>query len=147
MIDATGTSVATTTERRRNRKDIEMKRERRWMWIAGLLLVWGAGCQQNQDPDTRQARLAVAENIQLRKDLARCEARVEALKGEYTKQLERRDAQLAASRQLGDDLKEDLRKGIATRVNAVTTKVMDENARLRKEIETLRAEIAKLKTK
>ena len=125
-----------------------MRREKRWMRIAGvlagLLLVWGAGCQQNQDPNTRQARLAAAENIQLKQDLARCEARVEALKEQFAQELERKDAQLAASRKLGDDLKEDLRQGIATRVNAVATKVMDENARLRQEIETLRAEIAKL---
>jgi hypothetical protein len=126
-----------------------MKPEKRWMLVVAVLaawsLVWVAGCQQNQDPDMRQARLAAAENILLKKDLARCEARIESLKKEYDQQLARKDAQLVASRKLSEDLREDLRKGVATRVNAVTGKVMDENAKLRKEVETLRAEIAKLR--
>jgi hypothetical protein len=122
-----------------------MRAERLWL-LAGLLLVWGAGCQQNQDPDSRQTRLAVAENIQLKKDLAGCQSRLDTLKKEYERQLERKDAQLAASRKLGEDLQEDLRKGIAARVNAVTDKVMEDNARLRKENEALQAEIAQLKS-
>jgi hypothetical protein len=126
-----------------------MERETRWLWVASALaaafLVWTAGCQQNQDPDARQARLAVAENIQLKRDLARCEARIEALKEQFAQELEKKDAQLATSRRLSEDLQEDLRQGIAARVSAVTTKVMDESARLRKENDELRAEIAKLK--
>ncbi len=126
-----------------------MKPEKRWMLVVAVLaawsLVWVSGCQQNQDPDMRQARLAAAENIELKKDLARCEERIESLKKEYDQQLARKDAQLVASRKLSEDLREDLRKGVATRVNAVTGKVMDENAKLRKEVETLRAEIAKLR--
>jgi outer membrane murein-binding lipoprotein Lpp len=127
-----------------------MDRERHWCLtagvLAGLLLVWGAGCQQNQDPDARQARLAAAENIQLKKDVASYKSRLEALQKEYDRQLERKDAQLAASRKLSQDLQDDLRKGIAERVNAVANKVMEDNARLRKENESLRAEIARLKT-
>lgn len=130
-------------------KDMEMKQQGRWTWIAvglaGWLLVCTAGCQSDQTPDVRQARLAAAESIQLRKDLANCQARLEALKDEYDRQLTRKEAQLAASRQLSEDLKEDLRRGIAARVNAVTSRVLDENARLRQENERLRAEIAKLK--
>ena len=113
--------------------------------LAGLLLVWLVGCQQNQTPDMRQARLAAAENIELRKELDNCKARMEALKKEYDRQLERKDAQLAASRKLSEDLQEDLRKGIAARVNMVMSKVMDENAELRKEVEALRAENTTLK--
>ncbi|MBN1507740.1 MAG: hypothetical protein JW955_12890 [Sedimentisphaerales bacterium] len=125
-----------------------MKPERRWMQgvgvLSGLLLVWVAGCQQNGDPDMRQARLAAAENIELKKDLARCEARIESLKKEYDQQLARKDAQLAASRKLSEDLKKDLEKGIAERVKAVTASVMEENAKLRREIEELRAKIGEL---
>ncbi len=126
-----------------------MIRERHWLLTAamlvGLLLVWTAGCQQNQDPDARQGRLAVAESAQLRKDLASCQARMEALKDEYDRQLERKEAQLATARKLSEDLRQELREGIASRVNAVTAKVVDENARLRREIDDLRAELAKLK--
>ncbi len=125
-----------------------MRRGKHWLQTAGVLvglLVWAAGCQENQSPDVRQARLLAAENIQLKKELNRCQARLEALKAEYDRQLERKETQLAATRKLSEDLQDDLRQGIAERVKAVTTRVMDENARLRQEIEALRIEIAELK--
>ncbi len=45
-----------------------------------------------------------------------------------------------------DALQQEIKKGIDQRVQTITARVLDENAKLRQEIEQLKAEIAKLKT-
>lgn len=106
----------------------------------GLLMVCAVGCRQDMDSSTRQARLAVATNAELEKQVARYEAQV----ADCQRQIEAKDAELAAVRRRNEDLQQEVDTGIGTRVNAVTTRIMDDNARLREENEALRAEITKL---
>jgi len=111
--------------------------------VIGLLL--GLGCRQEATPDTRQARLIAAESMQLKKQLAARDEEMKQLKVRHAKEIEQRQAQLEACRTRIEVLQEDLEGDIAKRVDSVMTAVMQENARLRKEIESLRAEISALR--
>lgn len=104
-----------------------------------------AGCQQPQTPNEKQARLLAAENIQLKERLVSQQARAETVQKQQARKLQQQEQELAACRTRTEQLQKDLKKGIAERVGDVTTKVVDENARLRKEIQRLQAEIKKLK--
>lgn len=111
----------------------------------GLLLGLGSGCRQEATPDTKQARLIAAESMQLRKQLAARGAEMEELKVQHAKEIEQRQEQLAACQKKVEVLQKDLERGVAARVESVVATMMDENARLRREIESLRAEISALR--
>ena len=120
---------------------------RRYLLI-GLVLVclWATGCQQQQQaPSEKQARLLAAQNVDLNERLADLEGQIESLQRQHAEQLEARAAELARCQGRNEALQEDIRQGIAVRVKDVTDAVMTENARLREEITSLRAEIDKLK--
>ena len=112
---------------------------------AGLLCLLAVGCREAQTPDAKQARLIAAENMQLEKDLADRDAQMAKLKADYDKQLRAKDDQLAADRKRIETLQNDVQKAVSERVSQVTAAVMDENAKLRKENEALRAQIEKRK--
>jgi chromosome segregation ATPase len=113
--------------------------------VVGLMLGLGSGCRQETTPEAKQARLIAAESMQLRKQLADCDAEMEKLKARHAKEIEQRQTQLEACQQRVEALQKDLEKGVAARVESVMATVMDENAKLRKEVEALRAEIKTLR--
>ncbi len=120
--------------------------ERRMLVVAAVVgLLLGLGCRQEATPDTRQARLIAAESMQLRKQLAARDEEMQELKVRHAGEIEQRQEQLAICQKKVEALQKDLEAGIAARVESVVAAVMDENARLRKEIESLRAEIGALK--
>ena len=109
--------------------------------LIALLAICAAGCRQNVDPNGRQARLAVATNAELERQVARYEAQI----AEYEQQLQARSAELGAVLKLNEDLREEIRAGVEARVADVASRVVEDNARLRREIEALRAEVAALR--
>jgi cell division protein FtsB len=128
---------------------------RQYAWgcaAVGLVfaLVPAAGCRREQrtpPPGEKQARLLAAQNVELKDRLAEKQAQIESLQREHARQLRQRQKELAQCRARNTALQQDLDKGIAERVKSVTARVVDENAKLRREIEVLRAEIVKLKDK
>ena len=104
-----------------------------------------AGCQQPQTPSEKQARLLAAENIQLKRQLADQRTQMETLQKQQNQKLQQQDQDLSKCQARAEQLQKDLDKGIAERVGDVTTKVMDENARLRKQIESLQSKLKKPK--
>jgi len=105
-----------------------------------------AGCQQ-PTPSEKQARLLAAENIDLKQRLADQQEQIAALQHKHSEELQKRDQEAARCQARIEAMQKDLQKGIAERVGDVTTKVMDENAQLRKQVEQLQAEIEKLKAR
>jgi outer membrane murein-binding lipoprotein Lpp len=126
------------------RKDTQMESR-----IAGFLVIavfLFAGCQQQQTmteaPNERQARLLAAQSADLQRQLAARQSEIETLRHKHAEELGRRDEELAKCKAQIQRLQEDLEKGIDERVRGVTTTLMEENARLREEIERLKAETA-----
>jgi len=103
-----------------------------------------AGCQQ-PTPSEKQARLLAAENIDLKRQVADQQKEIAALQRKHGEELARRDQEVARCQARIEALQKDLQKGIAERVGDVTTRVMDENAQLRKQVERLQAELKKQK--
>jgi DNA anti-recombination protein RmuC len=125
------------------------KGDRYWDRIVGLLVVLllAGGCHHETTPETKQSRLIAAESMQLKKQLADCHTRIETLNARHADALERCEDELDACQKRIEVLQEDLRQGVAERVNSVTTTVLDENAGLRQEIQRLQAELDKLKSR
>jgi DNA anti-recombination protein RmuC len=118
---------------------------------AWLVLAVVGGCQQQQQaqaeptPSERQARLIAAENIRLKEQLADRDKQMETLRREHARELKQRDQELAACKARNEKLQKDVETGIAERVRDVMAAVVEENARLRRQIEELRTEIENLK--
>ena len=114
---------------------------------ATVAMMFFAGCQQQQEaPNSQPARLLAAENADLQKQLAARQAEIEALQQKHTQELRQRDQELIRCKVRIDALQQDLQRGIDERVKSVTAAVVDENAKLRQQVEELKAQIEKLKT-
>ena len=111
---------------------------------AGLLFIslLAGGCHREATPETKQARLIAAENMQLQKSLTDRDTEMDRLRTEHARALKQKEDELTACRARIENLERDLQKGIAERVNSVTAAVMAENARLRQEIEQLKAQLS-----
>jgi uncharacterized lipoprotein YajG len=114
--------------------------------VVATLLI--AGCQQPQQtadaPNEKQARLLAAQNADQQKQLAARQAEIQALRQKHSQDLQQRDEELARCKARIATLEKDIERGIAERVSGVTTALMEENARLRKEIEQLQAQVQAL---
>lgn len=105
-----------------------------------------AGCDEPPTRKERQARLLAAENMQLKERLKRQQSRMEAQQKRDAERMQRQEQDLARSRARAEQLQKDLNKHVDERVRDVTTEVMNENARLRRETERLEAEIKELES-
>jgi DNA anti-recombination protein RmuC len=111
-----------------------------------VVVAFIIGCQQPQEaPSQQQARLLAAQDADLQKQLAARQAEIETLQQKHAKELRQRDLELLQCKARIDALQRDLEQGINERVKSVTATVMDENAKLRQEVEQLQAQIEKLK--
>lgn len=108
---------------------------------AGLLCLLAVGCQQPEMPQAKRARLIAAQNMEQEQALADLNAKIEKLKSQYEQQIKEKDEQLAACRKKIEDLQNEVQKALAERISQVTAAVLDENARLRKEVENLRVRL------
>jgi TolA-binding protein len=109
--------------------------------LAGSLAGLGAGCQSSETPQVKRDRLIAAQYMDLEQALAERDARIEKLKSQYEQQIKEKDEQLAAYRRKIEEFQNGAQETITDRVNQVTTAVLNENARLRKEIDGLRAQL------
>ncbi len=114
--------------------------------IAAMFL---AGCrqpqQETQASNERQARLLAAQSADLQQQLAARQAEIETLQQKHVQDLRQRDEELARCKARIEALQKDIETGIAERVRGVTTRLLEENAKLRQEVEQLTAQIETLK--
>ncbi len=112
-----------------------------WMLVAVAGLLIGGGCQQLETPTVKRARLIAAQYMELEQELADLETKIEKLKTEYNQEIKEKEAQIAAYRRQVEALRTDVQQAVSERVNQVTAAVLDENARLRKEVDSLRVQL------
>lgn len=109
----------------------------------GFAVVLIAGCGEKEAPSVRQSRAIAAENIQLQKDLERSNARIENIKKQYDKELERQQKLLEKCQKEREDFREKSRQNVRDQVKGVFDTVMADNTRLREENAMLKAQIEK----
>lgn len=115
---------------------------RKWILIAVSGAMIGAvGCRQFETPSVKRTRLIAAQSMELEKALADLDAKIEKLKTQYEQQIKEKEEQLAAYRRKVEALQADAQQTASERVNQVTAAVLDENAQLRKEVQSLRAQL------
>ncbi|MHC4496517.1 MAG: hypothetical protein ACYSYM_11925 [Planctomycetota bacterium] len=105
----------------------------------GVLLI--AGCGEKEPPSVKQSRVIAAENIELKKQLDRSNARIENLKEQYDKELDKQHKLLKKCKQERDQWKAKSQQNVRDQVKDVLDTVMAENTRLREENAILKSQI------
>ena len=105
----------------------------------GVLLI--AGCGEKEPPSVKQSRVIAAENIELKKQLDRSNARIENLKEQYDKELDKQQKLLKKCKQERDQWKAKSQQNVRDQVKDVLDTVMAENAKLHEENAILKAQI------
>ena len=110
--------------------------------VAVMLIGGCAG--QNEPPSVKKSRAIAAENIELRKELERCNMQIEKLKGQHMEEIDEQKQLLAECLKEKEILKQRSRQNIRSQVKDVldtvlaeNKKLSDENARLKEQIEEL----------
>ena len=118
----------------------------------GVVVLFCASCQQSPGrlsaeelPGEKKTRLIVAENMQLKQELARREDEIARLKIRHEKEMKQQQEQLTKCLEAKEALEKQLRQNLKEQVESVLNTVVDENAKLREEIKQLKAEIEKLR--
>jgi DNA anti-recombination protein RmuC len=114
--------------------------------VITVALVVVAGCQEEQQtPGVKKARLIAAENIKLKKQLEQRDQEIEKLKRRYSAELQKQQEKLSECLKQKDDLRQQLKEGMKERVEDVLSAVVEDNAKLRREIKGLKTQITELR--
>jgi len=114
--------------------------------VFGIMLITGcedekklSGTQSDTTPNSKQSRLVAVENAQLK-------AQIEELKKLHSGEMEKQKKLLDKCMREKKALEEVSTKGIDNYMKDILGPLSDENAKLREENQTLKAQIEKLKT-
>jgi len=114
--------------------------------VFGIMLITGcedekklSGTQSDTTPNSKQSRLVAVENAQLK-------AQIEELKKLHSGEMEKQKKLLDKCMREKKALEEVSTKGVDNYMKDILGPLSDENAKLREENQTLKAQIEKLKT-
>lgn len=99
------------------------------------------GCEEQSLSDTKKHRLIAAQNRQLKEQLEQRDAEI----GNRDAEIKKQKKLLEKCRQKKDALKTESKRNFQDQVNEVLNTVMEENVKLRQEVESLKVQIEKLK--
>ena len=114
--------------------------------IIAIAVMLTTGCGPQEPPSVKKSRTIAAENIELKKQLAKSNKEIEMLKAQYSKEMNEQKEQLRKCLQEKEALKEKSRQNIRGQVSSVLDTVMEENKKLREENAILKAQIEELRT-
>ena len=103
------------------------------------------GCGPQEPPSVKKSRTIVAENIELRKELAQNSKEIVKLKEQHGKEIDEQEKLLAECLQEKEALKKKSRQNIRSQVKGVLDTVLEENKKLREENAKLKAQIEELR--
>jgi septal ring factor EnvC (AmiA/AmiB activator) len=112
--------------------------------VGGFVVLLIAGCGQQEPPSVKQSRAIAAENIELRKQVARLNREIEKLKEQHEKEIKKQEKLLTQCDQDKEAWKKKAQQNIRSQVAPVLDAVMDETAKLREENTRLKAQIEQL---
>ena len=110
-----------------------------------IAVMLTAGCGPQEPPSVKKSRTIAAENIELKKQLAKSNKEIEMLKAQYRKKTGEQKEQLQKCLKEKEALKEKSRQNIRKQVKGVLDTVLEENRKLRDENTRLQAQIEELR--
>ncbi len=111
-----------------------------------IVIMLNAGCEKEQLPDKKKARIIAAENMQLKKQLQRRDSEIEKLKGQRENVLKKPKELLAECQEEKKYLEEALAEKFDSQMNEFSGSLIVENEKMFRENENLKQQIEKLKT-
>ena len=110
-----------------------------------IAVMLTAGCGPQEPPSVKKSRTIAAENIELKKQLAKSNKEIEMLKAQYRKKINEQKEQLQKCLKEKEALKEKSRQNIRTQVKGVLDTVLEENRTLREQNAKFQAQIEELR--
>jgi hypothetical protein len=112
--------------------------------VAGIAVIMTIGCGPQQPPNIKKARAIAAENIELRKELDLRNKEIETLKAQHGRELAEQKKLLADCLNEKEALQNKSRQNVRDQVKGVLDTVLEENTKLREENAKLKAQIEEL---
>jgi DNA repair exonuclease SbcCD ATPase subunit len=112
--------------------------------LAAGIIMLSAGCQEEKLQSDKKNRVIAAENIQLKKEIKKRDEKIERLKKQHEKKLQQQEELLDKYAKQKEALEKQLQKGVKNQIDDVLTNLIEENAKLRDEINRLEAELEEL---
>jgi nitrogen fixation/metabolism regulation signal transduction histidine kinase len=128
------------------RRDIKMNRPffKASFIIIAIAVMLTVSCGPQEPPSVKKSRTIAAENIELKKQLAKSNKEIEMLKAQYRKKINEQKEQLQKCLKEKEALKEKSRQNIRNQVKGVLDTVLEENRKLREQNAKLQTQIEEL---
>ena len=117
-----------------------------------VFIILNAGCEQEQVPSEKKARLIAVENMDLKQQLQQRDIEIEKLTQKHERELKKQERELDGQKKLLAEcqtVKEDLEQQLAGKfgeeINKMFDNVAEEAKRLLEENESLKQQIKELK--
>jgi len=123
-----------------------MKRAARKIFVLAVCVVVMliAGCGEQEPPGVKKSRLIAVENMQLKRELEQSSREIERLKELHNRESRKQEKLLAECGQEKESLKQKAQQNVKNQVKGVFDAVMEQNAKLLEENKKLKAQIEKL---
>ena len=123
-----------------------MKRAARKIFVLAVCVVVMliVGCGQQEPPGIKKSRLIAVENMQLKRELEQCNREIEKLIELHNREIKKQEELLAKCVREKDSWKQKARQNVRNQVKGVFDAVMEQNAKLLDENKKLKAQIEKL---
>jgi len=117
-----------------------MKRAAQKIFVlaVGIAVISIAGCGQPEPPSEKMSRLISVENTKLKKELKLRNKEIERLKELHNKESKEQDKLLADCMQEKKNWQQKAQQNVRNQVKGVFDSVMEENEKLKAQIEKLR---------
>ena len=109
-----------------------------------VVVVLIVGCGQQAPPGVKKSRLIAAENMRLTKELERRDKEIESIRELHNREIKKQEELLAKCVREKDSWKQKARQNVKNQVKGVFDAVMEQNAKLLDENKKLKAQIEKL---
>ena len=109
-----------------------------------VVVVSIAGCGQQEPPSVKKSRLIAVENMQLKRELEQRNREIEKLIELHNREIQKQEEILAKCVREKESWKQKAQQNVRNQVKGVFDAVMEQNAKLLEENKKLKAEIEKL---